>query len=277
MKKFLSKAAVVLITAGSITFGGSAAAMADDTSADVCVPVAAWTETFDPIDHSPVYDLVEHDAVIEIVKHPAVTEEIPHEAVYETVIITPAVPEVLEESYVEKQWKWWGYVGHGTTVWTDGSYPSAPANPYPGDWRLNGKERKVITQDYVAPVPAVTEERLVKEAWVEVKEVTPAWDEEVVVKEAWIEQKLIKEAWTETREPVEHAAVVCPEPEKPVVEAPTVVEQKPAAKAAVTAESTDLAETGGDAPLFLLGGGLLAVLAGGYLVARRVIPAKNDE
>lgn len=261
MKKFLSSAAAAFLIAGGLTIGAATAASAEEL--EVCTPSDAWTEVIADI---------EHPAVVEYVEHEAVTHEVEHAAVYETVIITPAVdaiPEVAEVSHVEYQWKWWGWVDHGVTVWTDGSYPSADANKWGGEWKKNGKERKVITTEFKPGVPAVeavTEQRLVTEAWVEI----------VVDEEAWTEEIIVKDAWTEVVPDVEHAAVECPLPEEPVTEEPVVEEtevvDQPVQEAAA---ANALAETGYQAGWLPLAAVMSLIVGAGILVARKLIPAKE--
>lgn len=41
------------------------------------------------------------------------------------------------------QWKWWGWVDHGATTWTDGTYPTFNQNIFPGEWRKNGQTKPV--------------------------------------------------------------------------------------------------------------------------------------
>lgn len=314
MKKIIASAATAfLIVAGSVL--GTTAANAEEQP--VCTPSEAWTEIVADIEHPAVTEVIEHDAVTETVEHPAVTETVEHPAVthtvdhpaiYETVIVKPAVPEVKELSHMEFQWKWWGYVNHGQTVWTDGSYPTENPNKWAGEWKLNGKERKVVDRAYSPAVPAVTEERLVKAAWTETVVDQEAWTETivleeaytevVVITEAWTETVVIKEAYTEVVPDIEHPAVECPvveppveEPpveEPPVVVPPVVTPEVPvvtpvvvvpttpiaAAPAAVTPVAVnsekELAYTGGEDMIpFALGAGVLLLAGMGGLLARR--------
>jgi len=256
MKRTILAAGLAL----GLTIAGASAPAFATPPPEECIPSDAWTE------------------VIPDIEHPAVTEVIEHPATYETVEVTPAVPEVAEQSFIEFQWKWWGKKGHGTTVWS-ATMPTERLNDVKdrgnyGDWRKNGNERKVITQPHVPGVPAVTEER--------------------TLTEAYTETVVIEEAYTEVIPDIEHPAVECEAPpvvvdpptEEPPVVVPPVTEPPvevpaPAAPAPLAAqpvsdgvggdEPTTLAQTGGGVSPLAIGGGVLALLVGALLVLRRRI------
>lgn len=168
MKKFLASAATAFLIAGGLTIGAASAANA----VEVCVPSDAWTE------------------VVADIEHPAVTTLVEHPAVYETVVVTPAVPEVAEVKLTEYQWKWWGIKDHGVLVWS-AEKPADPLNEWGGyGWLKTDKQRSTVIVAYKPAVPEVTEQRLVTEAWTETVVVT--------------------EAWTEVVPDIDHPAVECP-------------------------------------------------------------------
>jgi hypothetical protein len=145
------------LAAAAIVTGGAVAASAPATAQDevgVCVPVAASTET-----------VVVEPAWEETVNHPAVGEPTIPNPDYvpertETVVVTPAVPEVPEESHVDYTYEkhvWiitWVGTGQTKVHHSDkGAYYAEGVVR----WIKTGETRHV-TQEYVPGRDAVTEE-----------------------------------------------------------------------------------------------------------------------
>lgn len=149
MKKILGLSFSAVLVAGGLVFGSAAAATA---TVEECVPVEgvdAWTETI-----------------------PAVTDVVKHDAEYETVEVSPAVeyqPAVYEIEY-EFRHKHDGK----KTKWSTNPNWNAENNGNSKGWYATGNTRngKLISAEVPAK-DAVTEEKLVKEAWEETIIVTP--------------------------------------------------------------------------------------------------------
>lgn len=171
ISRALAAVAVAAITAGG-AFVASAPATATEPVEGVCVPAAASTET-----------VVVTEAWVQTIEHPAVGPEtipnpdhqpgtapvgeptIPNPDYQpprtETVVVTPAVPEVPEESHTD-----YTYEKHVWALTWVGTGKTSVHHNDKGDYYAQGVvrwikvgETKHVTREYAPPVDAVTEER----------------------------------------------------------------------------------------------------------------------
>lgn len=326
MKKIIPGGIAATLIAGGLLLTPSVASASEVDSFGICTPSEATSETVvHPAVGEPIIEIDNPDYVMASYT-PGYWEHV--EAVYTPPVGTPtieveqdnpdyvpATPESTEVihheaetevvyhdevSHIEYQWKWWGVKDHGETVWTDGSYPGGQPNHWPGIWKKNGNENKVVDQ-------AAWEETVItKEAWDETVTTpgTPAVGEPTIIVEidnpdyvaptyvgehdVWVDPVYVPAVGkptievdnpdyvAEREEVIETDAVVCPPVEEPkgpdakgaAVDSP---EPKLAAKVEATESADSLATTGGsaDAGLILGAGALLA--AGGALFGFRRI------
>lgn len=216
MQKKIAALAVALLTAGGALVA-SAPATATADGPDVCVPAAAWTET-----------VVVEEARTETVEHPAVGEPTIPNPDYvpateaqgeptipnpdyqpprtETVVVTPAVPEVPEESHTD-----YTYEKHVWVLTWVGTGKTSVHHNDKGAYYAEGVvrwikvgEAKHVTREYVPPVDAVTEEREIPA----VGEPTIPNPDYVPAKEAQGEPTIANPDYVPPRtETVEHPAV----------------------------------------------------------------------